>query len=65
MEQWVKNPTAAAWVAVAVPDDLTPGLAQWVKGSAFAQAAAQIQSLAWECPCVAGAAIKKYKERKK
>ena len=35
-----------------------PGLVQWLKGFGIAEAAAQIQSLAWEHPCAEGAAIK-------
>ena len=48
-----------------------PSLLQWVKGSgigaavSWVTAAAQIQSLAWEIPYAAGAAIKKKREREK
>ena len=61
MGQWVKNLTAAAWVAVEVG---VPSPAQWVKASGIAAAGAQfaagaqIQSLAQELPQAAGAAIK-------
>ena len=37
---------------------LIPSLAQWVKGSSVAVAAAQIQSWAQELPYAVGAAIK-------
>ena len=44
---------------------LIPGLAQWVKGSSVATAAAQIQSMAWELPYAAvNAAINKTKQNK-
>ena len=54
--QWVKNLTAVAWATVEV---------QWIKGSGIATAvvqvaaAARIQSLAWELPHAASAAINK------
>ena len=50
---------------------MIPSLAQWVKGSGIAIAAAQVtagaltQSLAWELPYAAGTAIKKKKKKKK
>ena len=39
LAQWVKNPTAAAWVAVEVQFDFS-GLTLWVKGSGIAAAEA-------------------------
>ena len=65
MVQGVKNLTAVTQVMGSIPS-----LVQWVKGSgigaavSWVTAAAQIQSLAWEIPYAAGAAIKK-KEREK
>ena len=44
--QWVKNPTAAAWVAAEVGSFPSP--AQRLEGSGVAAAAARIRSLAWE-----------------
>ena len=38
---------------------LSPGLAQWVKGSGVATAVARIQSLAQELPYAVSVAIKK------
>ena len=55
MAQWVKNPTAAAWVAEEMQLRF-----QWVKGSWVAAAASevatvvQIQFLAWELPYAMG-----------
>ena len=55
MVQWVKNPTAVAWVAEEVWVR-SPAPVQWVKGSSIAAcvapvvAAALIQPLAWELP---------------
>ena len=66
MVQGVKNLTAVTQVMGSIPS-----LLQWVKGSgiaaavAWVTAAAQIQSLAWEIPYAAGAAIKKKREREK
>ena len=64
MVQGVKNLTAVTQVMGSIPS-----LLQWVKGSgigaavSWVTAAAQIQSLAWEIPYAAGAAIKKKRER--
>ena len=69
MAQWVKNRTSAA--CITMDASLHPSPAQWVKGSGVAtalasvKATAQIQSLAWECPFAADAAIKKKKKKKK
>ena len=41
MAQWVKNPTAMAWVAVEME-----GLVQWVKGFGIAAAAVQVAAAA-------------------
>jgi len=66
MVQGVKNLTAVTQVMGSIPS-----LLQWVKGSgigaavSWVTAAAQIQSLAWEIPYAAGAAIKKKREREK
>ena len=65
MVQWVKNPTAVAWVAeeVQVPSQLV----QWVKVFALlhlwqrSAAVAQIQSLAQELTYASSGAIKKKK----
>ena len=38
MAQWVKNPTAVAWVTAEVSGSI-PSLLQWVKGSGIATAA--------------------------
>ena len=50
-----------AWVAAKVLGSI-PGLAQWVKGSDIAAAAAWIQSLAREFPYAPVMAIKKKKK---
>ena len=42
--QWVKNPTAAAWVT-AEAWVCSPALAQWVKGSGVATAVVQVASV--------------------
>ena len=44
---------------------MTPGLAQWVKGSGIATAVARIQSLTQELPHGAGVAIKGKKQTNK
>ena len=62
MVQWVKKLTVAAWVAAKAW--VHPLLAQWVKRSGVATAAAQIQALAWELSYAASVAVKK-KEKKK
>ena len=51
MTQWVKNLTAVACVTMEVR---VCSLAQWVKGSSSATAAAWIQSLAWELTYAVG-----------
>ena len=62
MAQWVKNPAAAS-LGLCRGESSTSGPAQWVKESGIAaaaakvEAAAQIQSLAWECPYAVVAAI--------
>ena len=60
MTQWVKNLTAVACVTMEVR---VCSLAQWVKGSSSATAAAWIQSLAWELTYAVGTAIKKKKKK--
>ena len=68
MVQWVKNPTATAWVTVEAQVQFL-SLVQWVKGSSIATAvvwvvdAAWIQSLAQELPYSRDAAIKKGKKK--
>lgn len=44
--------------------DLILGSARWVKGPGVATAAAQVQSLAGELPCVVGVTIKFKKKEK-
>ena len=44
--QWVKNLTAATWVAVEGTGSIS-GPAQWVKGSGIATAVAQVEAEAW------------------
>ena len=66
LAQWVKDLTAAAGVVAEV---WVQFLVQWVKRSGLATAAvvaaaAWRQSLAWELPYVAGAAIGKKKTKK-
>ena len=61
MGQWVKNPTTVALVAVKV-QVLSPAWHSRLK-DLMLTAAAQIQSLTWEFPCVAHAPIK-YKNKK-
>ena len=62
--QWVKNPTAAAWVVLEA-QGLIPSPGKWVKGASTATtkaqvtAVAQIQSLAQELPYAMGVAIQK------
>ena len=52
MAQWVKNPIVAAWVTAKVSS--IPSLAQWVKGSGFASAAVQVESMAQGLPSAMG-----------
>ena len=59
--QWVKNLTAMVQAAAKVQGQ-SLALAQWVKGSGIAAAAAQIQPLAWELPYASGGATKKKKK---
>ena len=56
MAQWVKNPTAAAWVAAEVQVWFLA--LQWAKGSSVATAVAWIQSLAQKFPYAVDAAMK-------
>ena len=62
MVQWVKKLTVAAWVAAKAW--VHPLLAQWVKRSGVATAAAQIQALAWELSYAVSMAVKKKRKKK-
>ena len=62
MAQWVTNPTSIQENVGSIP-----GLTQWVKDLVLQwhRPAALIQSLAWELPYAAGAALKSRKKRYK
>lgn len=62
MAQCIMTPTAASWAAAEVR---VPRLAQWVRESGTARAAAWIQFLDWELPHAASGDIKKKKERER
>ena len=61
MAQWVKDPTAAAWVAaeawVQSPTGCSELRTRYCHCCGIGQAAALIQSLAWELAYAAGVAI--------
>ena len=60
MAQWVTNPTSIQENVGSIP-----GLTQWVKDLVLQwhRPAALIQSLAWELPYAAGAALKSRKKK--
>lgn len=65
MARWVKNPAAAAWIALEV--QFNPDPAQWVKGipccsRVLSCSSHLIPRLAWKLPCATGAAIKTNKK---
>lgn len=55
---WVKNPTAAAWVATEAGTGSVPRPLQQVKGSGVTAAVAQSQALAWKFAFAMGATIR-------
>ena len=61
MAQCIMTPTAASWAAAEVR---VPRLAQWVRESGTARAAAWIQFLDWELPHAASGDIKKKKRER-
>ena len=61
--QWVKNPTAAAWVTAQMQVQ-SPAQQSGLKDLAQVKAVAWIQSLTWELPYAVSVAIKKKKKKK-